>query len=93
LEVKNQHIRINMGRRNPDRSDVYVQERILRARWVKWDYRYALEVYVVGKWRGAGYIMAKKPRKLRNADIRKVAQSVRINTGGEIAVVGLNLEG
>jgi hypothetical protein len=82
-----------MRRRNPDRSDVYVEEVILRARWIKWDYRYALEVYVVGKWRGAGYIMARKPRKLTKADVKKVAKSVRINTGGSISVMGLNLEG
>jgi hypothetical protein len=82
-----------MSRRNPDQSDIYVEERILRARWVKWDNRYALEVYVVGKWRGAGYVMARKPRKLTKKDLQEVAKSVRINTSGEIAVIGLNLEG
>jgi hypothetical protein len=93
LGVKNQHTRIDMRKRNPEYLEGHVQEVILRARWTKWDYRYALEVYVVGKWRGAGYVMARKPRKLTKADVKRVAKSVRINTGGEIAVVGLNLEG
>lgn len=81
-------------RKNPDWSDVNVHEVILEARWTLWEKgRWALEVYVVGKWRGAGYIMARKPRKLTKADLKKVAMSVRMNTGGEISVVGLNLEG
>jgi len=51
-----------------------------------------LEVYVVDKWRGAGYVVARKPRKLTMADLKKVAKSVRINTGGDITVIGLELE-
>lgn len=81
-------------RKNPDRDEVYVHEAILRARWILWERkRYALEVYVVGKWRGAGYIMATKPRPLKKSDLMKVAKSVRMNTSGEITVVGLRLEG
>ena len=95
MEVKNQYTRIDMGRRNPEYLEGHVKEVILRARWFLWGGKsdWMLEVYVVGKWRTAGHIHARKPRKLKNADIRKVAQSVRINTGGVLAVVGLNLEG
>jgi hypothetical protein len=80
-------------RRNPDTSDYDVPEVLLDARWTLWEKgRYVLEVYVAGKWRGAGYIIARKPRKLTMADLKKVAKSVRINTGGDITVIGLELE-
>lgn len=80
-------------KRNPDRDEIYVKELVLKARWILWEKkRYALEVFVVGKWRGAGYIMATKPRRLTNKDIKSVAQSVRINTSGFISVIGLDLE-
>ena len=67
---------------------------VLRARWVKmsgYKSRYILEVYVVGKWRGAGSVAATKPRSIRMADVRKVARSVAMNTSGEINVMGLRL--
>ena len=78
-------------RRNPGQA--YVEERVLRARWMHWGNRdWMLEVYVVYKWRTAGYIHARKPRKLTKGDVKKVAKSVSINTDGEIVVVGLELE-
>jgi hypothetical protein len=78
---------------NPDKSDYDVPEVVLDARWTLWEKgRYVLEVYVADKWRGAGYIIARKPRKLTMADLKKVAKSVRINTGGDITVIGLELE-
>lgn len=80
-------------RRNPDMHEGEVDEVLLDARWTLWKKgRYALEVFVVGKWRGAGYIMARKPRKLTQQDLKKVAVSVRMNTGGEVSVIGLLLE-
>jgi len=76
----------------PKKSDYDVPEVVLDARWILWEKgRYVLEVYVVDKWRGAGYVVARKPRKLTMADLKKVAKSVRINTSGDITVIGLEL--
>lgn len=80
------------GRKNPDQYGGEVDEVVLDARWCLHNNKYELEVYVVDAWRAAGSINARKPRKLTMQDLKKVAKSVRINTGGEVTVVGLLLE-
>jgi len=81
-------------RRKKNSGESKVYEKVLRARWFLWRGKndFMLEVFVVGKWRTAGNIHARKPRKLTKKDVASVAKSVRINTGGEIGVIGIRLE-